>query len=205
MMVIYKAIDKPESHRWILYIGQIVAVCVIDASEREKRKFDYNYTRKNLITCKKSANKPSTSCVCYKLSTSLEQVVFVISCQQVWNKLCLLQVVNKFGTKLCLLQVVNKFGTSCVCYKLSTSFEQVVFVTSCQQVWNKLCLLQVINKFGTSCVCYKLSTSLEQVVFVTSCQQVWNKLCLLQVVNKFGTSCVCYKLSTSLEQAVNNL
>ena len=37
-----------------------------------------NYTRKNLPTCSKSANKPSTSCVrttCYKLSTSLEQAV----------------------------------------------------------------------------------------------------------------------------------
>ena len=36
------------------------------------------YTRKNLIICSKSANKPSTSCVrtaCYKLSTSLEQAV----------------------------------------------------------------------------------------------------------------------------------
>ena len=36
------------------------------------------YTHKNLTTCRKSANKPSTSCVrtaCYKLSTSLEQVV----------------------------------------------------------------------------------------------------------------------------------
>ena len=37
-----------------------------------------SYTRKNLTTCSKSANKPLTSCVrtaCYKLSTSLEQVV----------------------------------------------------------------------------------------------------------------------------------
>ena len=37
-----------------------------------------NYTRKNLTTCTKSKNKPSTSCVrtaSYKLSTSLEQVV----------------------------------------------------------------------------------------------------------------------------------
>ena len=36
------------------------------------------YTRKNLTTCSKSANKPLTSCLriaCYKLSTSLEQVV----------------------------------------------------------------------------------------------------------------------------------
>ena len=36
------------------------------------------YTRKNLTTCSKSADKPSTSCVrtaCYKLSTSLEQAV----------------------------------------------------------------------------------------------------------------------------------
>ena len=36
------------------------------------------YTRKNLTSCSKSANKPSTSCVrtaCYT------------SCQQVWNKL----------------------------------------------------------------------------------------------------------------------
>ena len=36
------------------------------------------YTRKNLTTSNKSANKPSTSCVrtaCSKLSTSLEQVV----------------------------------------------------------------------------------------------------------------------------------
>ena len=36
------------------------------------------YTRKNLTTCNKSANKPSKSCVrtaCSKLSTSLEQVV----------------------------------------------------------------------------------------------------------------------------------
>ena len=33
-----------------------------------------DYTRKNLTTCSKSANKPSTSCVrtvCYKLSASL--------------------------------------------------------------------------------------------------------------------------------------
>ena len=39
---------------------------------------DLFYTRKNLTTCSKSANKPSTSCVrtaCYKLSTSLEQAV----------------------------------------------------------------------------------------------------------------------------------
>ena len=37
-----------------------------------------DYTRKNLTTCSKSANKPSTSCVrtaCLKLSTSLEQAV----------------------------------------------------------------------------------------------------------------------------------
>jgi hypothetical protein len=36
------------------------------------------YTRKNLTSCSKSANKPSTSCVCTacpKLSTSLEQAV----------------------------------------------------------------------------------------------------------------------------------
>ena len=37
------------------------------------------YTRKNLTTCSKSANKLSTSCVartiCYKLSTSLEQAL----------------------------------------------------------------------------------------------------------------------------------
>ena len=36
------------------------------------------YTRKNLTTCNKSANKPSTSSVrtaCYNLSTSLEQIV----------------------------------------------------------------------------------------------------------------------------------
>ena len=36
------------------------------------------YKRKNLTTCSKSANKPSTNCVrtaCYKLSTSLEQAV----------------------------------------------------------------------------------------------------------------------------------
>ena len=35
-------------------------------------------TRKNLTSCNKSANKPSTSCVriaCPKLSTSLEQAV----------------------------------------------------------------------------------------------------------------------------------
>ena len=39
------------------------------------------YTRKNLTTCSKSANKPSTSCVrmaCYKLSTNLEQAVNII-------------------------------------------------------------------------------------------------------------------------------
>ena len=36
------------------------------------------YTRKNLTTCSKPANKPLTSglrTACYKLSTSLEQVV----------------------------------------------------------------------------------------------------------------------------------
>jgi hypothetical protein len=36
------------------------------------------YTRKNLTSCSKSANKPSTSCLrtaCPKLSTSLEQAV----------------------------------------------------------------------------------------------------------------------------------
>ena len=36
------------------------------------------YTRKNLTTCSKSANKLSTSCVrtaCYKLSTSSEKAV----------------------------------------------------------------------------------------------------------------------------------
>ena len=36
------------------------------------------YTRKNLTTCSKSANKPSTSCVrtaCHKWSTSLKQAV----------------------------------------------------------------------------------------------------------------------------------
>jgi hypothetical protein len=37
-----------------------------------------NYTRKNLASCSKSANKPSTSCVrtaCPKLLTSMEQAV----------------------------------------------------------------------------------------------------------------------------------
>ena len=36
------------------------------------------YTRKNLTTCSKSANKPSPSCVrtaCYKLSTSLNKLL----------------------------------------------------------------------------------------------------------------------------------
>jgi hypothetical protein len=40
--------------------------------------FVIDYTRKNLTSCSKSANKPSTSCVrtaCPKLSTSMEQVV----------------------------------------------------------------------------------------------------------------------------------
>ena len=39
------------------------------------------YMRKNLTSCSKSANKPSTSCVrtaCPKLSTSLEQAVITI-------------------------------------------------------------------------------------------------------------------------------
>ena len=39
------------------------------------------YTRKNLTSCSKSANKPSTSCVrtaCPKLSTSLEQAVNIL-------------------------------------------------------------------------------------------------------------------------------
>ena len=42
------------------------------------RTSSFIYTRKNLTTCSKSANKPSTSCVrtaCYELSTSLEQAV----------------------------------------------------------------------------------------------------------------------------------
>jgi hypothetical protein len=42
-------------------------------------KFNFcSYTRKNLTSCSKSANKPSTSCVrtaCWELSTSLEQAV----------------------------------------------------------------------------------------------------------------------------------
>jgi hypothetical protein len=36
------------------------------------------YTHKNLTSCNKSANKPSTRCIrtaCYKLSTGLEQLV----------------------------------------------------------------------------------------------------------------------------------
>ena len=46
------------------------------------------YTRKNLTTCSKSADKPSTSCVrmaCYNLSTSPER-----SCQQLVTTLLIL-------------------------------------------------------------------------------------------------------------------
>ena len=42
------------------------------------RRIKATQSCKNLITCSKSANKRSTSCVrlaCYKLSTSLEQAV----------------------------------------------------------------------------------------------------------------------------------
>ena len=44
----------------------------------QNKPFGITYTRNNLTTCSKSANKPPTSCVrtaCYKLSTSLEQAV----------------------------------------------------------------------------------------------------------------------------------
>ena len=41
---------------------------------KENTLFLHRYTRKNLTTCSKSANKPSTSCV-------------RMACQQVWNKL----------------------------------------------------------------------------------------------------------------------
>jgi hypothetical protein len=40
------------------------------------------YTRKNLTSCNKSANKPSTRCIrtaCHKLSTGLEQLVTTLS------------------------------------------------------------------------------------------------------------------------------
>jgi hypothetical protein len=59
-------------------------------------------TRKNLTSCSKSANKPSTSCVrtaCPKLSTSMEQLVYN-SC----NKL-----VDTISSKVVVLLVARLF------------------------------------------------------------------------------------------------
>jgi hypothetical protein len=85
--------------------------------------FVIDYTRKNLTSCSKSANKPSTSCVrtaCPKLSTSMEQVVN--SCNN-------------------LAGIIRLVVRSHLVASLPTSRQQVVFallVPSCQQVWNKL-------------------------------------------------------------------
>ena len=46
--------------------------------DKTEPKSDPDYTRKNLTTGSKSANKPLTSCLrtaCYKLSTRLEQLI----------------------------------------------------------------------------------------------------------------------------------
>ena len=52
-------------------------VAFLDVCSRNRASLT-KYTCKNVTTCSKSANKPSTSCVrmaCCKLSTSLEQAV----------------------------------------------------------------------------------------------------------------------------------
>ena len=58
------------------------------------------YTRKNLTTCSKSANKPSTSCVptaCYKLSTSLEQAELT-TCNNLFD---IIRLVTRLSQQVC--------------------------------------------------------------------------------------------------------
>ena len=114
------------------------------------------YTRKNLTTCSKSANKPLTSCLrtaCYKLSTS---------CQQVWNNLLatcsklvdVVRLVTRLFQEGCynnditiLLQpcVVN-LVTSCCIMTVSDLLEQLV-----TSLTMPLSLLQVVNNLFQNC------------------------------------------------------
>jgi hypothetical protein len=69
--------QNSNSYLWI-YLQKVVVVCVWITWKRYLKRGVPVYRRKNLISCSKSANKPSTSCVrtaCPKLSTSLEQAV----------------------------------------------------------------------------------------------------------------------------------
>ena len=109
------------------------------------------YTRKNLTTCSKSANKPSTSCVrtaCYKFSTSLEQAVNnLIDIVKLVNLIDIVKLVTRLFQQGCynnditiLLQpcVVN-LVTSCYIMTVSDMLEQtcnkcdnvIKLVTSC--------------------------------------------------------------------------
>ena len=111
------------------------------------------YTCKNLTTCSKSANKPLTSCVrtaCYKLSTSLEQVVSntVGLVTRLFQQGC-----NDHDITILLQSCVVNLVTSCCIMTVSDLLEQLVtgliMPSSLLQVVNKL-FQTCYNKSGTS-------------------------------------------------------
>ena len=72
--MIFSTLSKRGSSTFVsltIYLTDYVSMYYLCLSHQS------TYTRKNLTSCSKSANKPSTSCV----------RTLVTSCQQVWNKL----------------------------------------------------------------------------------------------------------------------
>ena len=110
-----------------------------------------NYTRKNLTTCSKSANKPLKTCpriACYKLSTSLEQVTIcnkLVDIVRAVTRLFQQGCYNHYITILLQPCVVN-LVTSCCIMTVSDLLEKLV-----TGLIMPLSLLQVVNNLFQTC------------------------------------------------------
>ena len=127
-----------------------------------------HYTRKNLTTCSKSANKPLTSCVrtaCYKLSTSLEQAVNNLW-QACWYcQTCVTRLFQQgcysHDTTILLQPCVVNLVTSCYIMTVSDLLEQLV-----TSLIMPSSLLQVVNSLFQTCFNKQCEHNL-----LTTCEQ----------------------------------
>jgi hypothetical protein len=153
---------------------------------------DDNFRRKNLASCNKSANKPSTRCI----RTAWQ------SCQQVWNNLLttctnlveIIRLIARLFWQVRYMLDITRLLQPCV-DNLVTSLLYIVAVTnllaqSCNKADDTINLLRVVNSLFQTCY-NKLGTSNAN----TTC---W------QLVNRLVTAClqICNNLFADLWQLV---
>jgi hypothetical protein len=176
--ITYWGIYCPES--WLTSL-------IISMSETLVWASRCGYTHKNLTSCNRFVNKPSTSCVrtaCHKLSTSLEQAVnnlwqpcWYYQCYEVVPTSRIQSWYNNIVTTPC---VVNLVTYSCLSITVSVVLEQ-----PCNKSDNANKLKPVPNllqQLETS----SANTTCRQLVnrFVTTCFQTCNNLCVFTCVSR---------------------